>query len=310
MSRRQWRDMNFSLISEQLSESGPRLSLSRMCTLLELGRDSYYRWLAVGPRAKACGDVLMHNRGEADLLVSDAIQRIALEMSSYGYRTITRELQRRGFEVNHKRVLRLMREDNLLCLRKKKFCVTTNSNHAFPVYPNLVPSLTITGLNQLWVADITYIRLRNEFIYLAVILDAFSRRCIGWALESFLDARLTLGALRMALACRVAIAGLVHHSDRGVQYACGDYTGLLKTNDIRISMSRRGNPYDNAKAESFMKTLKYEEVYLNEYENMKHARTDIRYFLESVYNQKRLHSSLGYVPPVEFEAAITNTCLN
>jgi putative transposase len=310
LNRRQWLNLSFSLIQEEIAGTFPQLSLSRMCALMEVRRDGYYRWIALGARTVTGNNVSGFARGEADILVSDAIQRIALEMSCYGYRTITQELQRRGFEVNHKRVLRLMREDNLLCLRKKKFCVTTNSKHGFRVYSNLVPSLTIKGLDQLWVADITYIRLRNEFIYLAVILDAFSRRCIGWALESFMDTRLTLTALRMALACRVATKGLVHHSDRGVQYACGDYTDLLKANHIQISMSRRGNPYDNAKAESFMKTLKYEEVYLNEYENMKQARTDISHFLESVYNRKRLHSSLGYVPPAEFEAALTNASLN
>jgi len=176
----------------------------------------------------------------------------------------------------------------------------------------MVPALEVDGLDQLWVADITYIRFQQEFIYLAVVLDAFSRRCIGWALETYLDARLSIAALNMAVATRTVAPGLVHHSDRGVQYACGDYTALLhtallQTHGIQISMSRRGNPYDNARAESFMKTLKYEEVYLNEYETMTQARTDISHFLESVYNQKRLHSSLGYLPPAEFEAAQTDS---
>ncbi|HVF09223.1 MAG TPA: IS3 family transposase [Abditibacteriaceae bacterium] len=284
--------------------------MSRMCALLEVGRDSYYRWSgAPGPPSctprgtEAIGNEAMSLPTDDDLLVWDAIQHIALEMSSYGYRTITKELRRRGLVVNHKRVLRLLHEDNLLCLRKKRFHTTTDSNHAYPVYPNLVPSLQVDGLHQLWVADITYIRLQREFIYLAVVLDAFSRRCIGWALESYLDARLSVAALRMALATRTVAPGLVHHSDRGVQYACGDYTALLHTHGIQISMSRRGNPYDNAQAESFIKTLKYEEVYLNEYQTMTQARTDIGHFLESVYNQKRLRSSLGYLPPAEFEAA-------
>jgi transposase InsO family protein len=299
--------MNYALMQEQLATVPPRLSVRRMCALLEVGAHGYYRWLTVASEASLEDAENQSGQPGADLAVRDAIQRIALEMSSYGYRTITKELRRRGLVANHKRVLRLMREDNLLCLRKKRFCVTTDSNHAFPVYANLVPSLEVNGIDQLWVADITYIRLQHEFIYLAVVLDAFSRRCIGWALERYVDARLTLAALRMALAARTVVPGLVHHSDRGVQYACGDYTALLKAHDVQISMSRRGNPYDNAKAESFMKTLKYEEVYLNEYETLNQARTDIGHFLESVYNQKRLHSSLGYVPPVEFEAVLTNS---
>lgn len=229
------------------------------------------------------------------------IQQVALAWPCYGYRRITAELNRRGHHVNRKRVLRLMREDNLLVLRKRRFVHTTNSDHRLPIYPNLVPDLVVTGCDQLWVADITYIRLLREFIYLAVILDAFSRRCIGWALERHLEAELALLALRMALEARTVTAELVHHSDRGVQYASLDYTSLLKEQGIRISMSRRGNAYDNAQAESFMKTLKYEEVYLREYETMAEARSSIGHFLEAVYNQKRLHSALGYLPPVEFE---------
>jgi transposase InsO family protein len=194
-----------------------------------------------------------------------------------------------------------MREDNLLILRKRRFVHTTNSDHRLPVYPNLVPGLVVSGCDQLWVSDITYIRLLREFIYLAVILDAFSRRVIGWALERSLETELALSALRMAEASRAVTEELVHHSDRGVQYASLDYTALLKEHRVRISMSRRGNAYDNAQAESFMKTLKYEEVYLREYETMAEARTSISHFLEAVYNQKRLHSALGYLPPVEFE---------
>ncbi len=194
-----------------------------------------------------------------------------------------------------------MREDNLLILRKRRFIHTTNSDHRLPVYPNLVPELVVTKCDRLWVADITYIRLGREFIYLAVVLDAFSRRCVGWALERSPETELALGALRMALAARTVTAELVHHSDRGVQYASLDYTNLLKEHHIRISMSRRGNAYDNAQAESFIKTLKYEEVYLREYETVAEARTRISHFLEAVYNQKRLHSALGYLPPVEFE---------
>jgi putative transposase len=194
-----------------------------------------------------------------------------------------------------------MREDNLLCLRKKRFIATTDSAHAHPVHPNLAAELTVTGLDQLWVADLTYIRLPGEFIYLAVILDAYSRRVIGWELNRHLDARLTVAALQQALNRRTLSTGLIHHSDRGVQYACSEYTKLLQESGIRISMSRRGNPYDNAQAESFMKTLKYEEVHVAEYENLHEARKSIGHFLEVVYNRKRLHSSLDYLPPVEFE---------
>lgn len=257
------------------------------CRALELPRSTYYRHLQPSTAA--------------DVSLRDAIQQVALAWPAYGYRRITAELKRRGHVVNRKRVLHLMREDNLLCLRKRRFVHTTNSDHRLPVYPNLVPELAVTACDQLWVADITYIRLGREFIYLAVVLDAFSRRVIGWALERSLETELALGALRMALESRTVTAGLVHHSDRGVQYASFDYTDLLKEHNIRISMSRRGNAYDNAQAESFMKTLKYEEVYLREYETMTEARICIGHFLEAVYNQKRLHSAIGYLPPVEFE---------
>jgi transposase InsO family protein len=215
---------------------------------------------------------------------------------------MTAELRKRGFAVNHKRVLRMMRQDNLLCVRRRKFIVTTDSRHHLPVYPSLAGQMVPNAVNQLWVADITYIRLQVEFVYLAVVLDAFSRRVIGWALGRTLEAELALSALRMALQERNPQAGLVHHSDRGVQYASREYTGLLKQYQAQISMSRKGNPYDNAACESFMKTLKYEEVYRNEYRDFHEARTSIREFLEQVYNQKRLHSALGYLPPTEFES--------
>jgi transposase InsO family protein len=234
----------------------------------------------------------------------DAIQRIALEWPSYGRPRITAELRRRGWTVNAKRVHRLLREDNLLCVRKRKFMVTTDSNHGRKVYPNLARDMVLTGMDQLWRADITYIRLREEFVFLAVILDAFSRRVIGWALDRNMEDGLTLTALRMALSQRSIQPGLVHHSDRGSQYASNDYTDLLKANQIDISMSRKGNPWDNAACESFMKTLKYEEVLRNEYRDLAEARASIREFLEKVYNQKRLHSALGYLPPVEFEAQL------
>ncbi len=273
------------------------LSVTQMCATLEIARADYYRHRF--PQSEV----------EADLERRDLIQRLALEMSAYGYRRITHELRRRGVVVNHKRVLRLMRKDNLLCLRKKSFTRTTDSCHPFAVYPNLVPALIITGIDQLWVSDITYIRVQREFIYLAVILDAFSRRCIGWHLDHTLEAEMAITALKMAIASRMIQPGLVHHSDRGVQYASTDYTNLLKEHGISISMSRRGNPYDNAKAESFMKTLKMEEVYLYEYEDLFEARARIGHFLEEVYNQKRLHSALGYLPPAEFEQTLYHSTL-
>lgn len=231
----------------------------------------------------------------------DQIQRVALEFPSYGYRRITAELKRRGWVVNRKRVLRLMRQDNLLCVRHKRFLVTTDSRHNLKVYPNLARDFRPTGINQLWVADITYIRLRIEFVYLAVILDAFSRRVIGWALGRTLEAELALSALRMALDERRPEPGLIHHSDRGVQYASGDYTALLREHAVVISMSRRGNPYDNAYSESFIKTLKYEEIYRNDWRDLEDLYPSIGEFLEDVYNRKRLHSALGYLPPAEFE---------
>jgi len=239
---------------------------------------------------------------DPDMDLRDAIQRIALEWPSYGRQRITAELRRQGWTVNPKRVYRLMREDNLLCVRKRKFIVTTDSNHGRKVYPNLAGTMVVTGMDQLWRSDITYVRLREEFVFVAVILDAYSRRVIGWALDRTMEDDLTLGALRMALSRRVIGPDLVHHSDRGSQYASGTYTDLLKENGIAISMSRKGNPWDNAPCESFMKTLKYEEVHRNEYRDLAEARSFIGEFLETIYNRRRLHSALGYVPPAEFEA--------
>ena len=239
-----------------------------------------------------------------ELELRSQIQTIALQMRTYGYRPITAELHRRGVKVNRKRVLRLLREDNLLCLRQRAFVRTTDSRHNLTVYPNLTRNLALSNINQLWVADITYIRLLRDFIYLAVLLDAFSRRCIGWAISRHIDTQLTLAALQMALNTRTIQPGLIHHSDQGVQYAATDYVAILQEHKIEISMSRTGNPYDNAKAERFMRTLKYEEIYMNDYETLAEVRASIEHFIEAVYNRKRLHSAIGYRPPVEFEASL------
>jgi putative transposase len=213
---------------------------------------------------------------------------------------MTEELQRRGWQVGPHRVYRLMREDNLLCLRRN-LVVTTDSNHDRRVYRTGHAVWCLTGIDPLWVADITYIRLETEFVYLAVVLDAYWRRVMGWALDRSLEDELTIAALEMALQRRIPAPGLVHHSDRGVQYASQNYTDLLKSRGLTISRSRKGNPYDNAACESFMKTLKYEEVHRQEYRDLAEARSSIQHFLERVYNEKRLHSALGYRPPVELE---------
>jgi len=266
------------------------LTIERMVELGRLSRSGFYRF---NDDAKP--------GVEPDMDLRDAIQRIALQWPSYGRPRITAELRRRGWTVNPKRVHRILREDNLLCVRKRKFVVTTDSNHGRKVYPNLARQMLLTGVDQLWRADITYIRLREEFVFLAVILDAYSRRVIGWALDRTMEDELTLAALRMAIKRRTVQPGLVHHSDRGSQYASGDYTDALKIHGIDISMSRKANPWDNAACESFMKTLKQEEVHRNEYRDLAEARTAIQEFLEKVYNRKRLHSALGYMPPAEFE---------
>lgn len=263
-----------------------------MCTLAEVNRAGYYRqWAVSAPR-------------EEETALRDAVQRVALGNRRYGYRRIAAQLRRDGFVVNHKRVLKLMRRDNLLCLRKRPFVpVTTDSRHDWRMVPNLARSLVPTGLDQLWVADITYVRLAEEFAFLAIVLDAFSRRVIGWALDRHLRGTLAIEALAMAIVARQPAPGsLIHHSDRGVQYACGEYTAVLAAHDIQPSMSRVGNPYDNAQAESFMKTLKHEEVDGRSYRDLEHAREAIGRFIEEVYNRQRLHSALAYRPPTEFEA--------
>jgi putative transposase len=267
------------------------LTVERMCVLAGVSRAGYYRrWQMSAPRQEATA-------------VRDAIQRVVLANRRYGYRRIAAQLRRDGLVANRKRVLRLMRQDNLLCLRKRPFVpMTTDSRHEWRVVPNLARGLVPTGLDQLWVADITYVRLLEEFAFLAVLLDAFSRRVIGWALDKHLRASLATAALDMAITARRPAPGsLIHHSDRGVQYACGEYAAMLEAYDIQPSMSRVGNPYDNAKAESFMKTLKQEEVDGRNYRDLNQARDAIGAFIEDVYNRQRLHSALAYRPPVEFE---------
>ena len=267
-------------------------NIARLCGLGGVSRAGYYRHF--GPH--------LPQRENADL--RDLIQRIALADRHYGYRRVAQALVRMGLIVNAKRVRRLMRADNLLALRAKPFAPrTTDSRHGFAIMPNLTRGLVPTGLDQIWVADITYIRLAEAFVYLAVILDAFSRRVIGWALADHLEASLAIEALDMALAARSPPPdSLIHHSDRGVQYACGAYVERLERRKIAVSMSRVGNPYDNAKAESFMKTLKTEGVDGKAYADLDDARRRIGAFIETVYNAKRLHSALGYKPPDEFEA--------
>jgi putative transposase len=267
------------------------LSIEHMCRLAQVSRAGFYRFLEQE-----------HGVEQQDMELRSLIQKMVLQHKHrYGYRRITQLLRREGLVVNRKRTQRIMREDNLLALRKRKFVVTTHSNHRLQVRLNLAARMQLTGINQLWIADITYIRLLKEFVYLAVILDAFSRKVVGWALAQDLSSALTLAALRQALEQRQPPPGLVHHSDRGLQYACADYVNLLQQHHILLSMSRAGNPYDNAICESFMKTLKREEIYPGEYGDLEDLRAHIEEFLEHYYNRYRLHSALGYQSPEEFE---------
>jgi putative transposase len=271
----------------------PSLSIRQLCELLGVSRS----WVYERPHAPT--------QAQRDVALRDAIERIVLEFPGYGYRRVTAELHRQRWAVNHKRVLRVMRQEALLCQLQRTWMATTDSRHTLRTYPNLLAHLTLTQPNQAWVADITYVRLPTTFIYLACILDAWSRRCVGWQLSRTIDTHLTLAALNHAIALRQPAAGLIHHSDRGVQYASTAYVERLLGIGAQVSMSAKGNPYDNAKAESFFKTLKREEVYLNRYETVADAEGQIGRFIDDVYNQKRLHSSLGYLPPVEYESLYT-----
>jgi putative transposase len=278
-------------IRELMTMQG-NLGVERMCLLAEVSRASFYRSLK--ERAPE----------EEDVEVRSAVHQVVLEhRRRYGSRRVTAALRRRGMMVNRKRVARIMQEDNLLAVQPRSFVVTTDSEHELEVYLNVASRMKVKGVNQLWVADITYIRLKTEFVYLAVVLDAHSRKVVGWELDQTLATRLPLTALVRAIAKRKPRPGLVHHSDRGVQYASGDYVAVLRRHQIIPSMSRPANPYDNASCESFIKTLKREEVYATEYRDLEHLRANIEEFIDRYYNRCRLHSALGYQSPEEFEQA-------
>jgi len=286
------------MLMQEPNACSTSLTMSQKASLLAIDRSGYYKWLQKPqPDAK-----MVHE----DMQLRDEMHHIALEFPRYGYRRMTVELGNRGYYVNHKKVLRLMKEDNLLCVKKHFKPLTTDSNHSHRVYPNLIKHINITLPNQVWASDITYIQLTDAFVYLSVILDLFTRKCIGWQLGRYIDTQLTLDALHQALCQRwnPTLQGLIHHSDQGVQYASTQYVELLKDHGFQISMSRKGNPYDNAFVESFMKTLKYEEVYLNEYNTYSDAYQNIQRFIDDVYNKKRLHSSLGYKSPDAFEQEV------
>jgi transposase InsO family protein len=269
------------------------LTIERMCPLGQVSRAGFYRhWQQQEP-------------GAEEMEVRARIHEIVLRhRGHYGYRRVSCELRNQGLAVNHKRVLRLMQQDQLLAVRRRKFILTTEAGHDLPVYVNLAARLQLTGIDQLWVADLTFLRLRGEFLFLAVVLDAFSRRVVGWAVDDSLHAALTIAALRQAIAERRPAPGLVHHSDRGIQYAAQDYVRLLRQHGIVPSMSRTGNPYDNAKCESFIRTLKQEEIYTRQYRDRADLQAHIAEFLEQYYNRQRLHSALGYRSPEQFENSL------
>lgn len=275
-----------------------KFAIKKACSAFLISNSTYYRW-------KKQNNIL-----DPDRKLRPIMHEIALEFPKYGYRRMTKELQRRELGINHKKVLRLMREEKLLVKKKRRKPITTQSSHGLQKYPNLIKNLTLTGLNQVWVSDITFIHLLCEFVYLAIIMDLFSRRCIGWALSRNPDSELTLRALNMAIALRgeANVAGCIHHSDQGVQYAAKAYVERLGQAGMKPSMGEKGNSYENAHAESFIKTIKIEEVYMNEYETMEDVYCNIKQFIEKVYNKKRLHSSIGYKPPMEFEAEVLNIC--
>lgn len=277
----------------EASERHTEASVRSLCELFGVNRSWYYR--KPSPEEQAVREAALR----------DAIERIVLEFPGYGYRRVTKELHRRGWAVNHKRVLGVMRKESLLCQLKRRFVPTTDSEHSHKRYPNLIKDAVLREPNRVWVADITYVRLPTTFVYLASILDAFSRYCVGWCLSRWVNTRLTLSALERALCERRPAPGLIHHSDQGVQYASAEYVAVLEKVGTRISMASVGNPYENAQAESFFRTLKMEEVYLKEYRTFEEAEENIGHFIEEVYNKKRLHSSLGYLPPAEFEADYT-----
>ena len=279
--------------------SNTDITIGNSCSLLEVSRSSYYSWQ------------LRSSLPEVKDETIERIKEICTDFSKYGYRRVTKQLHRDGKIINTKKVRRIMKEEKLVVRKKRYKPITTQSNHSLQTYPNLAKNFTPVGVNQLWVADITYIRLQYEFVYLAAITDVFSRRSVGWALSRNIDTQLALSALNKAIQLRGKenVIGCIHHSDQGVQYAAMAYVEKLREHDMLASMSRKGNCYDNAFAETFFKTLKYEEVLMNEYQTFDDAYQNIKRFIEEVYNKKRLHSSIGYVPPEEFENKMLNMSL-
>ena len=245
--------------------------------------------------------VALSEKEERDADIRGKIEQIRVEFPRAGYRPLLHHLKRSGVKVGETRLRRILGESGLFIKPKRKYVVTTQSDHDEMIYPNLIQEMTIDNINQVWTADITYIRINNGFVFLAVILDLYSRRVIGWAISKKIDGQLTLDALNMAIERRKPPTGGIHHSDRGVQYLCDKYVRKLKDNGFHSSCSRKGNPYDNAWTESFMKTLKHEEIYMGQYETYLDVVENVPRFLEELYNKKRLHSSLGYLPPEEFE---------